>query len=81
MEYIARTPEQLGQVLKSCRQLRGLTQSAVGSKVGTKQSTISEIETHSASASVDTLYKILSALGLALVLRDQTAPVGRKKEW
>jgi HTH-type transcriptional regulator/antitoxin HipB len=81
MEYIARTPEQLGQVLKSCRQVRGLTQSAVGAKVGIKQSRISEIEAHGASATVETLYKILSSLGLTLVLRDQAAPTTRKREW
>jgi HTH-type transcriptional regulator/antitoxin HipB len=81
MEYVARTPEQLGQVLKSCRKLRGLTQSAVGSKIGIKQSRISEIEAHGAPATVETLYKLLSALGLALVLRDKAAPDTRKREW
>jgi HTH-type transcriptional regulator/antitoxin HipB len=81
MEYIARTPEQLGQVLKSCRQLRGLTQGATGAKVGIKQGTISEIEAHGAAAKVETLYKILSALGLTLVLRDQSAPATGTRGW
>jgi HTH-type transcriptional regulator/antitoxin HipB len=81
VEYIARTPEQLGQALRNCRKHRGLTQTAVGSKVGIKQSRISDIETHGAPATVETLYKVLSALGLALVLRDKAPPDTRKREW
>jgi len=81
MEYVVRTPEQLGQVLKSCRQQRGLTQSDVGSRVGIQQSRISQIELHGAPATIETLYKLLSALGLALVLRDKTMPPGGKREW
>jgi len=81
MEYVARTPQQLGQVLKSCRKHRGLTQSAAGAKVGLKQSTISVIEEHDAKATVATLYKALSALGLELVLRDKLPPEIRTGEW
>jgi HTH-type transcriptional regulator/antitoxin HipB len=81
MEYVARTPDQLGQVLKSCRQQRELTQSAVGSKVGIPQSRISQIELHGAPATVETLFKVLSALGLVLVLRDKTIPASGKREW
>jgi HTH-type transcriptional regulator/antitoxin HipB len=81
MEYVARTPEQLGQALKSCRKLQGITQSAVGSKVGIKQSRISEIEAHGAPATVETLYKLLSALGLVLVLREKAVPEPRNREW
>jgi HTH-type transcriptional regulator/antitoxin HipB len=81
MEYVARTPQQLGQVLKNCRQLRGLTQAAAGAKVGLKQSTLSVIEVHGANATIETLYKALSALGLELVLRDQAPPATAQREW
>lgn len=74
MDYVARTPEQLGQVLKACRKRRQLTQTAVGSRVGMRQAQISSIETHGADITVDTLYRLLSALGLELVLRDRQAP-------
>ncbi len=74
MDYVARTPEQLGQVLKACRKRRQLTQTTVGSRVGMRQAQISSIETHGADITVDTLYKLLSALGLELVLRDRQAP-------
>jgi len=81
MEYAASTPDQLGQVLKSCRKKRQLTQGAVGSKVGVRQSQISVVETQGAKANVETLYKILSALRLELVLRDIGDPDSTPGEW
>lgn len=81
MDYVARTPQQLGQVLKSCRQRRKLTQGAVGSKVGVRQSQISVIEAHRAKATVETLYKVLSGLGLELVVRDIDAADSSASEW
>ena len=85
MAFVARTPEQLGPILKSCRAQRGLTQQAAGAKVGLKQGTVSAIEAEAARTSVGSLYKLLSALGLELVIRnkqaDGTASSARKREW
>lgn len=81
MEYAALTPQQLGQILRSCRKKRRLTQSAVGSKVGVRQSQISVIEGHGAKATVETLYKVLSALGLELVLREVGTSDSTQSEW
>jgi HTH-type transcriptional regulator / antitoxin HipB len=81
MEYVARTPAQLGQALKDCRKRRGLTQAAVGASVGLKQGTISVMERHDVTATVETLYKALSALGLELVLRDKSPADARAVEW
>lgn len=80
MDYTARTPQQLGLLLKACRKRRQLTQTAVGSRVGVRQAQISSIETHGADITVETLYKLLSALGLELVLRDTEAR-GKGTEW
>lgn len=85
MDYVARTPAQLGPVLKSIRAARELTQQGAGVKVGLKQSTVSAIESDSGRSSVETLYKLLSALGLELVIRDKPSDHGassaRKREW
>ena len=81
MEYAARTPQQLGRVLKSCRKQRRLTQGEVGSKVGVRQSQISVIEEQGAKVTVETLYKVLSGLGLELVLRDIDAADSKTSEW
>lgn len=81
MEYVARTPQQLGQVIRACRKKRQLTQAKVGAKVGVRQAQISSIETRGADITVDTLYRLLSALGLELVLRDMQARDTRPTEW
>ena len=86
MDYVAKTPEQLGQILKSCRSQRQLTQRAAGAKVGLKQSTISVVETDASGSSIETLYKLLSALELELVIRDRNAepvpaPPPAQREW
>ena len=80
MDYVARTPQQLGQVLRACRARRELSQSVVAEHVGIKQDTVSALETRTHASSIESLYKVLSALGLELVLRDP--PVSADdKEW
>lgn len=81
MEYVARTPQQLGQILKACRAKRQLTQGMVGARVGVRQSQLSSIETRGADITVDTLYRLLSALDLELVLRDKRADNPAATEW
>lgn len=71
MEIVARTPAQLGAALKSARIRRGLNQSDAASNVGLKQKTVSSLENIGARTTVDTLYKMLSVLGLELVIRDK----------
>lgn len=86
MDVVARTPAQLGAALKSARIRRGLTQTDAASNVGLKQKTVSSLENVGAKTSVETLYKMLSALDLELVIRDKERgePSARKqssKEW
>jgi HTH-type transcriptional regulator/antitoxin HipB len=72
MDAIARTPQQLGQALRARRAKLKLSQTEVGTKVGIKQDTVSVLEIHTVSSTVDSLYKALSALGLELVLREKS---------
>lgn len=81
MEYVARTARQLGQVLKSRRKQLGLTQAEVAAKVGLLQAQVSVIESRDARATMTTLYKALSALGLELVLRDGSQGPLKSTEW
>jgi HTH-type transcriptional regulator / antitoxin HipB len=81
MDYVANTPQQLGQVLKGCRNKLGMSQGAVGDKVGVRQSQISVIEANGARATVETLYKVMSALGLEIVIRDKGAGTPFGTEW
>jgi len=81
VDYVARTPRQLGAILRACRKKRQMTQDMVGSRVGVRQSQISSIETRGADITVGTLYRLLSALDLELVLRNKRARDKRPTEW
>jgi HTH-type transcriptional regulator/antitoxin HipB len=81
VDYVARTPQQLGVILRASRKKRNLTQHAVGAKVGVRQAQISAIENRGAEITVDTLYRLLSALGLELVLRETPTPDRPPTEW
>jgi HTH-type transcriptional regulator/antitoxin HipB len=81
METIARTPQQLGQALRSRRTKLKLSQTDVGSGVGIKQDTVSALEIRTPSSTVKTLYKALSVLGLELVIREKAQTSHSAQEW
>lgn len=65
MDYVARSPVQLGQIMRNCRKRRDLSQQEAAAKVGLKQSTVSSVELDSNGSSLETLFKLLSALGVS----------------
>lgn len=81
MQYVARTPRQLGEVLKAFRKKAKLSQAIVGAKVGLRQATISSLETQSELSTVESLFKALSALELDLAIIDRKSIPAKKKEW
>jgi HTH-type transcriptional regulator/antitoxin HipB len=81
VETVARTPQQLGQALRSRRATLKLSQTDVGSKAGIKQDTVSTLEIHTPSSTVETLYKALSVLGLELVIREKAQGTHSAQEW
>ena len=83
MDYIIRTPKQLAQALKARRVVTKATQQDVGKRVGLLPKTISALESTPERASVESLLKLLSALGVELVLREKTAAQksSDKSEW
>jgi len=72
MELVARNEAQLAANLRRFRKKAGLTQGGLGSLVQMRQATISELEAGSA-AKLDTVFTILSALNLELVVRPRQA--------
>jgi HTH-type transcriptional regulator / antitoxin HipB len=68
MKQIIATEAQLAHALRSARKARGLSQAEAGRLVGLLPKTISALENHPGSASIDSLLKLLSALGLELAL-------------
>jgi HTH-type transcriptional regulator/antitoxin HipB len=66
MQHLVSTPEQLSHVLRSARKALALSQDETGKLVGLLPKTISALENHPRSASVESLFKLLSALNLEL---------------
>ncbi len=71
MAPTSRTPKQLGTELRRYRKSRKLTQAALGELVNKRQATISTLEAEG-SATLDTLFAVLSALDLELELRPRS---------
>jgi len=66
MDVPARTPRQLGNLIRRARKRRGWSQSELAERVGIRQGTISLIETGNPATRVDTLLALLAALDLEL---------------
>ena len=64
MSDLARTPNQIGTIIRRRRKKLGLSQSALGEKAGLRQETISLIETGNPAARLDTILAVLAALDL-----------------
>jgi HTH-type transcriptional regulator / antitoxin HipB len=80
MESIARTPLQFGNDIRENRRRLGITQEQLAAKAGVRQRTISDIESASGSARLDTVMRILAALELELVVRTRTKGSARDIE-
>lgn len=66
MDAPARTPRQIGNLIRRARKQHGWSQSQLAERVGLRQGTISLIETGNPATKLDTLLAILAALELEL---------------
>lgn len=73
MVKLARSPEQIGNVIRRARKNSGMSQSKLGEKAGLRQETISLIEKGNSAAKLETILSILSALDLELQISERTA--------
>ena len=64
------SPAQLSVHIKSLRKARGLTQAALGERIGVKQVRMADIENNPAAVSLDQLLQVLHALDARLLLAD-----------
>ncbi len=64
MSDLARTPTQIGAIVRRHRKRLGLSQSALGERTGLRQETISLIETGNPATRLDTILALLSTLDL-----------------
>jgi len=72
MEQVARTQRQLGAALRRQRKHLGLTQSALAAKISSRQATVSDLEGGDRDTRLQTVFELLAALDLELVVRPRT---------
>ncbi|HUH61276.1 MAG TPA: helix-turn-helix transcriptional regulator [Candidimonas sp.] len=77
-DFTIRTAEQLPVLLQAFRKQAGLTQSAVATRLGITQQTLSALERNAEKVSADRLLALLSILGVELVLRQSSDSPAQK---
>ncbi len=65
----ATSPSILGQILKSVRVKKGLNQQQAGKLVGMTQAMVSRIERGESNARIDTLFRLLAALDMEMIVQ------------
>ena len=71
VDYVIKTPRQLGAMLRGYRKDRGLTQQEIGARATVAQPTVSQMEDDPGPSALSRLLKILAALDLELVIRER----------
>ena len=64
MADLARTPNQIGNLIRRARKKGELSQSQLGELAGLRQETISLVETGNPAARLDTILAVLAALDI-----------------
>lgn len=77
------SPKTLGQILKSARKQKGLNQYQAGNLVGITQAMVSRIERGESHARIDTLFRLLAALDMEMIVRprEKTPNLSEGDNW
>jgi len=81
MEYLVHTARQLANALKSRRKEKHFTQKEAAFRVGLLPKTVSGLESDPERSSIESLFKLLAAMELELVLRPKNEKAGSPGEW
>ena len=80
MEQLVYSPKSLGQAMKRQRKAKKLSQSTAGSSFSMEQSTISSIENGTPGTRIETIFRLLAALDLEMVIRSKKVNMVKTKE-
>ena len=80
VDQIARTPKQVGEALRRRRRSQGLKQKDLGDRTKLRQATISGLEAGEPGTQLRTLFDVLTALNMELVIRPRTKASNDKIE-
>lgn len=77
-DFVVRTSQQLPGLLQAFRKQTGMTQAEAAVRLGVTQQTMSALERNAEKVSAARLMKLLSILGVELVLRKDGEPAPKK---
>ena len=80
MKQVAGSPEQLGKILRGERQTKEMSQQEIASKVGMRQKTVSALELDGGRSTIASLFRLLSALDLAIVIQ-RKSDLSSESDW
>ncbi len=78
---LIRSPKELALLVLSQRNKLKLSQTEVGNSVGLKQKTISAFENKPEATKLDTLFQILSAVNLDIIIEPKNQRSNEKNKW
>jgi HTH-type transcriptional regulator/antitoxin HipB len=81
MRQLITMPNQAGEILRSRRKARRISQQALAEKLGTSQSRLSSLEEEPARLTLGRLLALLNLLDLELVLQDKSNARNPPAEW
>lgn len=82
MDQVIFSPKSLGSAIKRQRKAKKLTQKEAGSAFNLDQTTVSSIEQGAPGTRLETLFRMLAALNLEVVIRPKNdINEQSKKEW
>jgi HTH-type transcriptional regulator / antitoxin HipB len=76
MTHLARTPKQIGAIVRRLRKIQELTQTELGDKTHLRQATISALENGEPGTQIKTLTDVLTALNLEIVIQQRSQASG-----
>lgn len=84
MEQLVHSPKSLGKALERRRRQLGLNQTEAGKPFLIEQSTVSNIEHGAEGTRLETLFRVLAALDLEMIIQSKTprvAEVNSLEDW
>lgn len=72
---------ELASTIRAQRKSKGLSQAEVAELVGIKQSTVSAFEVNPDSTKIDTLFRIIAAIGLQIDLKEKNKNQEDNSSW
>ena len=79
MHYTINTSDQLKPILKGFRKAQGLSQKAMADKLGITQQSYQALEANPHKVTVDRLLRVLSIMGVKLILSDSQPTIASSK--